>query len=106
MLVLALQFSRDGPIAVKCAPSTRTDRRRLSTGCDRRRGMSSLTTEQERPATRAPVVPPNASSSSRLGKGGGVGGDPNRRITSDRRRSSRKCEHFEKCSLLRKEVIQ
>jgi hypothetical protein len=53
MLVLALQFSRD--VAVGDTGDALTCVARG--GMDREREHGSLTTEQERPATRVPVVP-------------------------------------------------
>jgi hypothetical protein len=64
MLVLALQFSRDEPaVPAKCAPSTLAGRRRLSAeelaGVEEAGAPSQR--NSERRATRAPVVPSNAS---------------------------------------------
>ena len=61
MLVLALQFSRDGPIDRQVRAAATRAAAPVNGEMTGTKELSSLTTEQERPATRAPVVPSNAS---------------------------------------------
>ena len=60
MLVLALQFSRDGPIDRQVRAAAMGRAAPVNGEMTGTKELSSLTTEQERPATRAPVVPFNA----------------------------------------------